>query len=80
MKKWTPEGIRAFRDKLGLTQQAFGVLTGVSREYINFLEGSKRTPSQTFKLLLDCLEKRHENENVKDKGGEKGHGKGKGNF
>jgi len=42
MKKWTPEEIRGLRDSLGLTQQAFGEVVGVTREYVNYLEKGVR--------------------------------------
>ena len=64
MKKWTPKEIRSLRDSLGLTQQAFGDLVGVTWVYISNLEGGLRTPGRTLCILLDCIQK-------KDKGGSK---------
>ena len=43
--------IKEYRDKLGLTQERLGVLVGVRRETIVFLEQSKYVPS--LKLAHD---------------------------
>ena len=45
--------IRKIRKDLGLTQQEFGDLIGVSGRYIRRLEAGHREPS---KLLNKCLE------------------------
>jgi transcriptional regulator with XRE-family HTH domain len=44
---------RELRRSLKLTQQAFGALVGVTKEYVNMLEKGVRTPSKTLKLFLD---------------------------
>ena len=67
MRKWTPKRIKDLRQKLSLSQTAFGKLLGVTRHYIYYLEKGVRVPSKTLSLLLDCIEK--------EKGGEKEHGK-----
>jgi len=57
MKKWTPKEIRDLRDSLRLTQQAFGEVVGVTREYVNYLEKGVRAPSKTLCILLDCIQR-----------------------
>lgn len=60
------EDIKNFRERMGLTQAAFGRLIGVSRNYVYYLERGERKPSNTLKLLLDCID-----EKEKRKGGKK---------
>lgn len=55
MKDWEPQDIKALRDKLKLTQKAFGELIGVTTRYVIYLEQGKKEPSKTLKLLLDCI-------------------------
>ncbi len=69
MKKWTPKEIKDFRTRLNLYQKDFALLLRVTREYVIYLEKGVRTPSDTMRALLDCLE---ENEKGKEK---KNHGK-----
>jgi DNA-binding transcriptional regulator YiaG len=57
MKKWTPEEIKAFRKRLNLYQKDFALLLRVTREYVIYLEKGVRTPSDTMRALLDCLER-----------------------
>lgn len=71
MDTWTPDKIKSFRQRLGLTQKAFGELVGVTRMYVIYLEKGVRTPSKTLSILLSCMEKKMK----KRKAGEK-HGKG----
>ena len=65
MKQWTPEQISAFRKRLNLYQKDFALLLRVTREYIVYLEKGVRTPSDTMRALLDCLEGK-ENEKGKE--------------
>jgi DNA-binding transcriptional regulator YiaG len=58
MKEWKKEEIRKFRKALGLSQEEFARLLGVSRVYVMMLETGKRKPSSVLKKLLDCLEER----------------------
>lgn len=68
--KWTPNKIKELRQSLKLSQQAFGALIGVTREYVNKLESEVRTPGKTLQILLDCIKMKNE------KGKESGsHGK-----
>jgi DNA-binding transcriptional regulator YiaG len=71
MRGWTPEEIKRLRQAMGLTQKEFGVLLGVTRNFIYYLERGERKPSKTFKLLLECIEEKH----LTGKESEKGHGK-----
>jgi DNA-binding transcriptional regulator YiaG len=68
MSTWTPDRIKALRTSLNMSQQAFGVMVGVTREYINKLESGVRTPGKTMCILLDCIENsRESDDNVKTK-------------
>ena len=58
MKEWKKEEIRDFRKALGLSQEEFAKLLGVSRVYVMMLETGKRKPSSVLKRLLDCLEEK----------------------
>jgi DNA-binding transcriptional regulator YiaG len=57
MKKWTPKQIANLRQRLKLTQESFGKMVGVTRNYIHYLEKGVKTPSKTLRLLLDFIEK-----------------------
>jgi DNA-binding transcriptional regulator YiaG len=62
MKEWKKEEIRELRKALGLSQEEFAKLLGVSRVYVMMLETGRRKPSSVLKKLLDCLgEKLREN-------------------
>lgn len=58
MNKWTPTRIKELRQSLKLTQQAFGVMVGVTREYVNYLEKEVKTPGKTLQILLDYIEEK----------------------
>jgi DNA-binding transcriptional regulator YiaG len=58
MKSWTREEIRELRNGMGLSQRAFSEFLGVTEQYIYYLERGVREPSQTLRLLLDCVEER----------------------
>lgn len=60
MKEWTPEEIKDLRQRLNLSQIAFGDRLGVTRNYIYYLEKGVKIPSKTLRLLLDCLDKEAE--------------------
>ncbi len=68
MKEWSPEEIKSFRKRLNLYQKDFAALLRVRREYIVLLEKGVRSPSDTMKALLDCLEDKHVNKRTKKKG------------
>lgn len=74
MKDWTPDDIRQFRLKIGISQEAFGELLGVTRVYVNYLERGVRKPSRTMMALLGCLKRQMKH---KKKGGEIEKGKQK---
>jgi DNA-binding transcriptional regulator YiaG len=57
MKKWTPKQITNLRRSMRLTQESFGKMVGVTRNYIHYLEKGVKTPSKTLRLLLDFIEK-----------------------
>jgi len=71
MKQWTPDEIKDFRQRLNLYQKDFAALLRVTVQYVCNLERGVRSPSNTMKALLDCLE---EKENEKGKESKK-HGK-----
>ena len=57
MKQWSPEQIKTLRKRLKLSQEAFGDLIGVTRTYVNLMEGGIKEPSKTLKVLFSCMEK-----------------------
>lgn len=59
MKKtrWTGKEIKALRDRLALTQAAFGVRLGVSGNYVWMMEADQKVPSPSLRLLLDCIDR-----------------------
>jgi len=52
---WTPEKIRALRERLGLTQQALAVRLGIAVTAISRWENGKHTPSPMACKSLDSL-------------------------
>jgi DNA-binding transcriptional regulator YiaG len=66
MKQWSPDEIKAFRQRLSLYQKDFAALLRVTVQYVCNMEKGVRTPSNTMRALLDCLEKT-ENEKGKEK-------------
>jgi DNA-binding transcriptional regulator YiaG len=69
MKAWSPEDIKILRSRLGLSQVLFGKRVGVSGTYVYLLEKGVKTPSETLKLLLDCVEEKANRKEVKKKHG-----------
>jgi DNA-binding transcriptional regulator YiaG len=65
MKQWTPDEIKDFRQRFNLYQKDFAVLLRVTVQYVCNLEKGVRTPGNTMKALLDCLEQK-ENEKRKE--------------
>lgn len=65
MKEWTPEQIKDFRKRLNVIQKDFASMLRVTREYVVYLEKGVRSPSDTMRALLDCLEEK-ENEKGKE--------------
>ncbi len=60
-KKWTPEAIRAFRKRLGMTQGELADALGYSRRIsVTELERGSYGPSGPAQRLLDMLEKEAE--------------------
>jgi DNA-binding transcriptional regulator YiaG len=57
MKKWKSQEIKKLRSCLGLTQTEFGVLLGVSENYIYLLESGRKCPGKTLKLLLNYIDR-----------------------
>lgn len=72
MKNWTPEEIKTVRSKYKLSQPAFGLLLGVTGNYIYLMEKGVKIPGKTLRLLLDCVERQL---NGKEKEKEARHGK-----
>jgi DNA-binding transcriptional regulator YiaG len=60
MKQWTPEEIRDFRQRLGLYQKGLAALLRVSTNYVYLIEKGVRSPSNTMRALLDCIEREYE--------------------
>ena len=58
MTIWTSKNIKKLRGDMTLTQADFGQRLGVPGNYIYLLEKEVKTPSDTLKFLLDCIEER----------------------
>jgi DNA-binding transcriptional regulator YiaG len=56
-KRWKAKEIKALRGAMDLTQTAFASRLGVTQNYIYLLESGRKTPSETLKLLLECVER-----------------------
>lgn len=52
---WTPEAIKALRDRLKLTQEAFAERLGVGQAVVAGWERRHRKPSRQSLMLLDLL-------------------------
>jgi DNA-binding transcriptional regulator YiaG len=59
MRQWTKEEIKGLRKAKGFSQKAFSREIGVTEHYVYYLERGMREPSQTLRLLLDCIEEKH---------------------
>jgi DNA-binding transcriptional regulator YiaG len=53
----TPDAIRAWRQRLGLSQGRAAGLLGVSTSYVEMLEAGTRTPSKTLVGYARCIER-----------------------
>ena len=60
----TPTDIRALRRRLGLSQAAFAVWLGVSREHVLRIEAGTKDPGPTLARLLDAIHKGYRPEGV----------------
>ncbi|MBZ0157383.1 MAG: helix-turn-helix domain-containing protein [Alphaproteobacteria bacterium] len=76
MKTWLPKDIETLRKQHKLSRRAFSELLGVTGNYVYLLEKGVKTPSDTLRLLLDCVERQLQ-ENEKGKESAK---RGKGNL
>jgi len=74
MKAWLPEEIAEFQERHGLKMKDIAALLGVRREHVFQLKKGTRTPSDTIRLLLSCIDRERE-EMDKTTGKEKDHGK-----
>jgi len=54
----TPDEIRAWRQRLGLSQVRAAEELGVGERYMQMLESGRRTPSRTLVKLMGCVEER----------------------
>lgn len=52
---WTPEGIKALRTSLGLTQRQFAERLGVHPMAVHYWETGKRSPTGLYLKALDAL-------------------------
>ena len=60
MQNWNGKDIRELRKRYQLSQEAFGKLSGVSRNYIHLLEKGEKKPSKTLELLLNFVQQKLE--------------------
>ena len=65
VKKWSKVEIRSLRGRLNLSQRAFSECLGVTENYVYLLERGVKTPSETLKLLLECVEEKSNRKGVK---------------
>ena len=56
MRTWTPEDVKALRERHQLSKRELSELVGVSKNFIYYLEKGVRNPSKTLCLLLDRIE------------------------
>jgi len=54
--EWTPAKIKELRTSLRLSQLAFGLKVGVTREYVNKIEKGVKTPSKTLCILMEYIQ------------------------
>ena len=73
--EWTPEEIKSFKERHSLTGDSMAATLGVTRSYVFQLMNGYKTPSDTIKRLLSCLD-----EKTTETGKEKAHGKAQGNL
>jgi len=57
MKAWLPEEIEVLRKSRKLSRRAFSELLGITGNYVYLIEKGVKTPSDTLRLLLDCVER-----------------------
>jgi len=56
--EWTPEAIKAFKERHGLTGDSMAATLGVTRSYVFQMMNGYKTPSDTIKRLLSCLDEK----------------------
>ena len=56
--EWLPDEIRSFKERHGLTGDSMATMLGVTRSYIFQLMNGHKTPSDTIKRLLNCLDEK----------------------
>lgn len=69
MDTWTPDAIKTLRKGLKKSQNAFGERIGVSGNYVYLLEKGVKKPSKTLKILLDFIEERRKEPQMKKEDG-----------
>jgi len=75
--EWTPEAIRSFKERHGLTADRMAELLGCNRSYIFLMMKGQFKPSSILCKLFDCLD---EKLTTTETGKEKAHGKAQGNL
>lgn len=56
--EWTPENIRGFKERHGLTAPAMAEMLGCNRSYVFLLMNGQSKPSEILCRLLDCLDQK----------------------
>jgi len=59
---WDAKSIKKFRKSLGLSQERFAEMLGITRRYVVYLEAGKYKPSKLLEKALDCIKKLKEKE------------------
>jgi len=65
--EWTPDAIRNFKDRHGLTGASMAEILGCNRSYVFLLMKGQKTPSDMLCRLLDCLYEKMTTETGKEK-------------
>lgn len=65
--EWTPDAIRNFKDRHGLTGDSMAEILGCNRSYVFLLMKGQKTPSGMLCRLLDCLDGKMPTETGKER-------------
>ena len=78
--EWTPEAIRSFKDRHGLTGDSMAEMLGCNRSYVFLLMKGQYKPSDILCKLLDCLDEKMSNTTTETEKEKKAHGKAQRNL
>ena len=78
--EWTPEAIRSFKERHGLTADRMAELLGCNRSYVFLMMKGQFKPSTILCKLFDCLEEKMSKKTTETGKEKKAHGKAQGNL